>query len=225
MATGKRVALLAGSTGLVGGYVLRELLASPLYSELVAVTRKEIAASDPKLKQIVGPLEELESAVAEAQVAATDAFCTLGTTIKVAGSQAAFRKVDFDYVVGFARAAKAAGARNFALVTAVGASAESKIFYSRVKGEVEEAVKEIGFDALHIFHPGLLLGSRNESRQGESLMMKLSPFMNPLMIGSAAIYKSIPAETVAAAMIAAVGRDGEGVKTYTYRQMVTLAEG
>lgn len=219
------MALLAGSTGLVGGHVLRRLLASPQYGSLVAVTRKEIAPSNPKLRQIVGPLDELEQAVAQAQVAPTDAFCTLGTTIKTAGSQAAFRKVDHDYVVGFARAAKAAGVRNFALVTAIGASAESRIFYSRVKGEVEEAVKEIGFDDLHIFHPGLLLGAREESRQGESLMMKLSPLMNPLMIGAASIYKSIPAETVAAAMIAALLRDGTGVKFHTYRQMVALAAG
>ena len=221
--TEKRTALVAGASGLVGGSLIRQLLASPTYTKVIAITRRELDIDDPKLRQIVIPLDDMESFLTEAIVRADDAFCALGTTIKVAGSQAAFRKVDHDYVVAFARAAKAAGAARFMLVTAIGASSASKIFYSRVKGETEEAVAAVGFDALHIFRPGLLLGARGERRAAESLMMTISPLLNPLMLGPAAVYKSIDADVVAAAMVAAAARDERGRKVHTYGEMVTLA--
>ncbi len=221
--TAKRTALVAGATGLVGGHVVEKLLASPRYGEVIVVTRRELALEHPKLRQVLIPLDDMESFLAEARVKADDAFCALGTTIKVAGSQAAFRKVDHDYVVAFARAAKAAGAQRFMLVTAIGASSASKIFYSRVKGETEEAVAAVGFDTLHIFRPGLLLGARGERRAAESLMMTLSPLLNPLMMGSAAVYKSIDADVVAAAMVAAAGSDARGKRVHYYNDMVKLA--
>ena len=217
----KRTALVAGATGLVGGHVVEKLLASPRYDEVIVVTRRKLALSDPKLRQIVGPLDEMEAALAG--VTADDAFCALGTTIKVAGSQAAFRKVDHDYVVGFARAAKMAGAARFLIVTAVGASAASKIFYSRVKGETENDVAAMGFDALHIFRPGLLLGARGERRAAESMMMRISPLLNPLMLGPASVYKSIDASVVAAAMVAAAGGEVRGRQVHVYDGMVKLA--
>ncbi|MDO8423395.1 MAG: NAD(P)H-binding protein [Parvibaculum sp.] len=221
--TEKRTALVAGASGLVGGSLIRQLLASPTYTKVIAITRRELDIDDPKLRQIVIPLDDMESFLTEAIVRADDAFCALGTTIKVAGSQAAFRKVDHDYVVAFARAAKAAGAARFMLVTAIGASSASKIFYSRVKGEAEEAVAAVGFEALHIFRPGLLLGARGERRAAESLMMKLSPLLNPLMLGAATVYRSINAEVVAAAMVAAAGGEARGRQVHTYAEMVKLA--
>ena len=223
MTPNNRSAIVAGATGLVGERVLRMLLASPLYDSVVTVTRKQIATEHPKLRQLVGNLDDTEAMVANAQVKASDAYCGLGTTIKIAGSQPAFRKVDFDYVVGLARAAKAAGATRFMLVSAIGASPASKIFYSRIKGETEEALGHMGFEALHIFRPGLLLGQRSEARATESMAMKLSPFISPLLIGPASIYKSIDADDVAAAMIAAAGSDARGQNVYTYNEMIKLA--
>ena len=223
MTKNNRSALIAGATGLVGERVLKMLLASPRYDEVIAVTRRHLTVEHPKLRQLVGSLSDAEEIIANAQVRATDAYCGLGTTIKTAGSQAAFREVDFDYVLNFARAAKAAGAKRFMLVSAIGASAESKVFYSRIKGETEQALDKLGFDALHIFRPGLLLGERYEKRRGESIMIRLAPMLNPLMVGGASIYKSIPAEDVAAAMVAAAGSDAAGRNIYTFNEMTRLA--
>lgn len=154
-----------------------------------------------------------------------DAFCALGTTIKTAGSRAAFRRVDFGYVVAFARAARASNARRFMLVSAIGSSARSRIFYLRVKGETEEAVAALGFPALDIFRPGLLLGQRAESRPREALGMALAPFLNPLMLGPAKAYRGIPADMVAAAMIIAAGAERTGRQIHTYADMVAPERG
>jgi uncharacterized protein YbjT (DUF2867 family) len=215
-----RTALIAGASGLVGGHVLTRLLASSAYARVIAVTRKRLEVEHPKLLQIVTPLDAVESAVASFGTRIDDAYCALGTTIKIAGSQEAFRKVDFDYVVGFARAAKKAGATRFQLVSAMGASAKSTIFYSRVKGEAEDAVSALGFPALHIFRPGMLLGARAEPRPLEVIVGALTPLLNPLMIGGAAAYKSIRGDAVAEAMVAAALGDGDGRRVLTYREMV-----
>lgn len=220
-----RTALIAGATGLVGGHVLTRLLASPDYARVIAVTRKRLAAEHPKLTQIVADFDALESAVAASGARVNDAYCALGTTIKAAGSQAQFRHVDFDYVAGFARAAKAAGAKRFQLVSAIGASAASTIFYSRVKGEAEDAVSALGFHAVNIFRPGMLIGSRAEPRPVEVIVGALTPLLNPLMIGGAAVYRSIRGETVASAMVAAALGSHEGRRVLTYREMVALARG
>jgi uncharacterized protein YbjT (DUF2867 family) len=225
MALEKRVALLAGATGLVGGYLLKKLLASPHYDEVVVVTRKQVMLEHPKLQQIVGALGDVEEAMAHAHVQAVDAYCALGTTIKIAGSQAEFRKVDFEYIVKFACAAKTAGVEHFMLVSAIGADAGSRIFYSRVKGETEQALEALDFEALHIFRPGVLLGERSDTRRGESLMMALTPVLNPLLRRRATIYRSIPAETVAAAMLAAPGGIAEGRNVHNYDEMMALAGG
>jgi uncharacterized protein YbjT (DUF2867 family) len=128
--------------------------------------------------------------------------------------------VDFGYVVAFARAARAAGAQRFMLVSAIGANARSRIFYLRVKGETEEAVAALGYPALHIFRPGLLLGQRAESRPREALGMALAPFLNPLMLGPAKAYRCIPADTVAAAMITAAGTERTVRYIHTYADMM-----
>jgi uncharacterized protein YbjT (DUF2867 family) len=131
---------------------------------------------------------------------ADDIFCCLGTTIKKAGSQAAFRKVDYDYVVSLADHARDAGAKRFLVVSSLGADARSSIFYSRVKGEMEAALRGIGFDALHIFQPSLLLGDRREARLGERLGIAASAIIAPFMLGPAKKYRPIDARVVANAM-------------------------
>lgn len=221
----ERTALIAGATGLVGGFLLQRLLASPAYASVVAVTRRKLSVADPKLVEIVADFEKIEEAIAATHIKVDDAFRALGTTIRRAGSQAAFARVDFDYVAGFARAAKMAGATRFLLVSAVGSSARSPIFYSRVKGEAEEAVSALGFEATHIFRPSMLLGRRGESRPGETVAKALTPFLNPLLIGPASIYRGIPAETVAAAMPAAASRGDRGTHIHTWRSMIDLARG
>ena len=215
-----RTALLVGASGLVGGHLLQRLLADARYKRVITVSRKALGIEHPKLRSLITDFDPIEAAIAGLGETVEDAFCALGTTIKTAGSRAAFRRVDFGYVVAFARAARAVGARRFMLVSAIGASARSGIFYLRVKGETEEAVAALGYPVLHIFRPGLLLGPRAESRPLETLGMALMPLLNPLMLGPAKAYRGIPADTVAAAMIAAAGTARTGRQIHTYADMV-----
>src|SRR5690606_24320068 len=120
-----------------------------------------------------------------------DVFCCLGTTIKKAGSQNAFRRVDYDYPVALGKLAKSAGAKRFLVISAMGADARSNIFYSRVKGQMEEALKKMEFPALHIFQPSLLLGKRDEFRLGEKAASVLAPAISPLLRGKMKKYKPI----------------------------------
>jgi uncharacterized protein YbjT (DUF2867 family) len=153
-----RTALLAGSTGLVGRALLPLLIASPRYPRVHALVRRaapELGAQ-PKLQLHVVDFQPLP-----ALPPVDDVFIALGTTIKVAGSQAAFRHVDFDAVVNTARAARAAGATRLAVVSALGADAHSRVFYNRVKGEMQGAVAALGYESVVIVQPSLLLGDRN----------------------------------------------------------------
>lgn len=203
----KPTALVAGATGLIGSHVLDLLLASPAHEKVIAVTRRPLERTHDKLSNLVADFENLEVAVSQSGIRADEAYCALGTTIKKAGSKEAFRKVDFEYETAFARAALAAGASKFALVSAVGADARSPIFYSRVKGETEAAIRDLGFASLHIFQPGVLLGERTESRPAEQLAIALTPLVNLGLQGPLRKYRGIHAKTVAEAMIAALHSD------------------
>jgi uncharacterized protein YbjT (DUF2867 family) len=130
----QRTALLAGESGLVGGHLLRRLLADPSYRQVIAVSRNELGIEHPKLRPLITDFDTIEAAIAGLGETADDAFCALGTTIKTAGSRDAFRRVDFGHVVAFARAARAAGARRLMLVSAMGASVRSATGPSRVHG-------------------------------------------------------------------------------------------
>src|SRR5688572_11971644 len=153
-------AWIAGATGLVGRALLDALLAEPRVEQVAALARRPLPRTHPKLESVTVDFERLEQELAGRR--ATCAFCCLGTTIKKAGSQDAFRRVDHDYVLAFARAALAAGAEKLLVVTALGADAKSGIFYNRVKGEVEAHLRELGFRELHLLRPSLLLGPREE---------------------------------------------------------------
>ncbi|HUD51604.1 NAD(P)H-binding protein [Parvibaculum sp.] len=220
-----RTALVAGATGLVGNLLLKRLLASPVYARVVVVTRRSLGLTHPKLTEMVVEFKALDVLFANPAIRVDDAFCALGTTIRKAGSQPAFRRVDLDYVVNFAKAAKAAGAARFLLVSAIGSSARSSIFYSRVKGEAEEAVSALGFEATHIFQPGLIMGPRAERRPAEAAMMAATPFLNTLLVGPMKIYRGIPADTIAAAMVAAAASPAKGRLIHTYASMMQLAQG
>lgn len=188
-------ALIAGATGLVGSYLLDQLLADDNYESVIAVLRKPLNIQHNKLQNIITDFERLEDVAG--QLKADDVFCCLGTTIRKAGSQSAFRKVDFDYPLKLAQLTLKNGAQQFLLVSALGADASSRIFYNRVKGEVEEAVRNMGFPALHIFRPSLLLGPRSEQRAAEDAakwFYKVFGWLIPLR------YKAIHARTVARAM-------------------------
>jgi uncharacterized protein YbjT (DUF2867 family) len=155
--------------------------------------------------------------------AAEVAICALGTTIRAAGSQAAFRAVDHDAVLAFARAAKGAGVTRFIVVTAVGADANSSVFYSRVKGEVERDLTSIGFARLDIIQPGLILGPRAERRPVEAFFQAVMPLLNPLLVGGLARYGGISADIVAGAIAVLADRVVPGCFVHQNRALAALA--
>ena len=175
-----RIALVAGSTGLIGNQLVTLLLQDSNYSKVIALSRKPLSISNPKLENIILEADQLDNC--HQQLMADDVFCCLGTTMKHARSKAAFRKVDFDYPLQLAKTLKQNGAQQFLLVSALGANKNSRIFYNQVKGEVEEAITSVGFSALHIFRPSLLLGPRKEQRSGEDaakVFYKIFGFLIP----------------------------------------------
>jgi uncharacterized protein YbjT (DUF2867 family) len=195
-----RVALLAGATGLVGQALLALLLADQSYTTVHVIGRRAPALQHPKLVvHISASLLELSCPPVD------DVFIALGTTIKVAGSKAAFKAIDGDAVLAIAAAAKAAGATRLAVVSAMGASPHSGVFYNQVKGEMEAAVSTLGFETLVIARPSLLAGDREALKQPERIAEKLSlvafKFFKPLIPAN---YQSISASSVAQAMVNAV---------------------
>jgi len=206
-----RTALLAGATGLVGRMLLPMLLASKHYRSVHVLLRRTPPdiKSSAKLK-----VHQVDFArLPEAFPTVDDVFIALGTTIKVAGSEAAFRQVDFDFVVNTARAARAAGATRLAVVSALGADAESRVFYNRVKGEMQAAIAQLGYESVVIAQPSLLLGDRaalgQPARSGEIWAARL---LGPLGWSVPKAVRPIPAAAVASALLAAILDTKPGVR-------------
>ncbi len=205
-----RTALIAGASGLVGGFLLRQLLDSPEYDLVIALGRRPLELAHPKLVSVTVDFAALDQVTADLRCA--DAFCCLGTTIRQAGSRAAFRAVDHVAVLAFAWAAQRHGAKRLFVVSALGADAGSRVFYHRVKGETEAALAVLGFATLAIFRPSLLLGPRSELRLGERTGQALLWVLEPLLLGRLRQYRAIQAEAVARAMVrCSYGRVGQGV--------------
>ncbi len=207
-----RTALLLGATGLVGGELLSLLLADGEYHQVTVLVRRNLSVTNPKLVQRLVDFDNLAKA-ADA-FGTDDVFCCLGTTIKKAGSQDAFRKVDYTYPLESARLAVRQGAKQFLLITALGANARSAIFYNRVKGEVEEAVGQLPLNGFHVFRPSLLLGDRQESRLGEKIASAVMGPMDFLLAGPLKKYRGIHARTVAQAMLRTAKRNLAGHHAY-----------
>jgi uncharacterized protein YbjT (DUF2867 family) len=208
----RKTALLLGAGGLAGGHCLQLLLEDEAYAKVIIWVRKPLALRHPKLEQAVVDFARLESYAQQAK--ANDVFCCLGTTIKKAGSQAAFRQVDFTYPIEIAKIAAANGAEQFLIVTSLGANPKSAIFYSRVKGEVEAAITPLPFRAIHIFRPSLLLGERQEVRPGEKIAEKVAGAFSFLLRGPLRKYRPIHARVVAAAMVEVAKRNLSGVNIF-----------
>ena len=206
-------ALIAGASGLVGGELLQQLLRAEEYDRVIALGRRRLDVSHPKLVQVVADFSSLEQTTADLRC--VDAYCCLGTTLKEAGSREAFRAVDHAAVLAFAWAAQRAGAQRFFVVSALGADAGSRVFYNRVKGETEDALLVLGFATLAIFRPSLLLGRRARARLGERVMAALLWLAEPLLFGCLRKWRAIQAEVVARAMLrCSFGRAGQGVLVF-----------
>ncbi|MGH8504538.1 MAG: NAD(P)H-binding protein [Stenotrophobium sp.] len=203
-----RTALVAGATGLVGEQLLKQLLAGDAYTQITLLTRRPPALEDPRVRTVLSDFSNLDAL--GTALDADDVFCCLGTTLKTAGSKAAFERVDYQMVVDLARATLAQGAQQFLVISAAGTAANSPSFYSRVKAHMEQDVTAVGFDSLHILRPSLLLGARKEPRLGERAVQAVMPALSPLLQGSLKKYRAISASDVAAAMLQLAARRQRG---------------
>ena len=217
-----RTALVAGGSGLVGARLLALLLNGSDYTRVLALSRRALPLDHARLANRVVRFDQSLAAQLKG-LQCNDAFCCLGTTIRDAGSQQAFRAVDHDLVLEFARVALTAGAQRLVVISAVGASAASRSFYLRVKGETERSLEALRFRALDILSPSVLLGARRSMRPLELLAQGALWTVNPLILGSWSRYRGISADTVAAAMLGAARSARLGVNRYTYDGMRALA--
>jgi len=216
----KKIAFLAGTSGLIGMQLLHQLIQNDSYDNIISIGRRKLALKHQKLVQVEGDFKDirnwnLEEKLREEDIGGVNfslidairsksiemhAFCSLGTTIKVAGSKEKFYQVDHDYVIYFAQWVKGLGVSRFLYVSAMGADPQSSVYYNKVKGEVEEDLKVFPFDYLGLFEPSLLLGNRNEFRLGEEVAKIVT---KPLVwLKLAKKYRPINDHQVAKAMIA-----------------------
>lgn len=196
-------AVLVGASGLVGDRCLARLLDHPAYDRVTVLSRRPLALSHAKLSVELVDFDGLQSLGERCD----ELFCCLGTTFKKAGSQEAFRRVDHDYPLALAKLGKAAGAQQFLLVSALGADAQSSVFYSQVKGETERDIAAIGLPKVIFMRPSILLGERHERRPGERAGIFVGKLIGPLLLGPLRKYRPIHADDVAAAMLYAANHD------------------
>lgn len=214
--------ILIGGTGLVGSLLVKSAEGRPDL-RLQSLARRPVHALDRPL-DFDAMLEAPEAVVAAAAPDGVDvAVSCLGTTIRKAGSEAAMWRIDHDYVLAFARGARAAGARQFILMTSVGAGGGG--FYLRMKGAVEQAVGALGYERLDLIRPGLLLGDRAERRFAEKLGQAVAPALDPLLRGRLSRYRALPAEVVADAILALAGRSEPGRFIHENDALRALARG
>lgn len=220
MTKNKDTAILLGASGLVGGYLLDMLLDCGIYKQIVIFVRKPLSKVHPRLIQHIIDFDKTESY--KHLVKGDDLFCCLGTTIKKAGSQAAFRKVDYEYPLKFAEIAKEAQIEQFLIITSIGADAKSSVFYTRTKGECEDSISALQLNTLRIFRPSLLLGNRPEFRLGEKLSKYSMKLLSIFMVGKLKKYRPIEARQVANAMMITAQQPSTGLAIYESDQIQKL---
>jgi uncharacterized protein YbjT (DUF2867 family) len=199
-----KTALIAGSTGLIGKQLLQLLLDDDRYAKVIAITRQDLP-SHQKLVQIKTDFDSIGDK--SSTLKADDVFCCLGTTMAKARSKEKFYQVDFYYPLLLAKLSKAEGAKQYLMVSALGADKQSSVYYSQVKGEIEEAIEDVGFETVHIFRPSLLLGPREEKRAGEDSAKFIYKYLDFLI---PARYKAIDSVKVARAMLSYATKEQSG---------------
>ncbi|MFJ7206120.1 NAD(P)H-binding protein [Streptomyces sp. NPDC098789] len=218
-----RSALLVGATGLVGGQLLARLLHDPLYTRVTVLARRPIALEHPRLDTRVVDFAALGADDLALGPGGADVYGALGTTIRQAGSQEAFREVDQHHTVRVAGLAREAGAERIAVVSSVGAGSGARAFYLRVKGDMEAEVTALGYPQTEFFRPSFILGRRPAHRRGEGLGSGAASALAPLLVGPARPYRPVPAGRLAAAMIAALAEDRPGLRVRTHDDFLALA--
>ena len=216
-----KIVLLAGATGLVGAHALEALLEAPDIGRVFAITRRPLGREHSRLANRIVQFDQLETQLKG--MSCHVGVCCLGTTRRQAGSEQEFRRVDVDYVLAFARTAKAAQAQRFVVVSSAGADPQSKNFYLRTKGEMEAALANVGFVSLDILQPGPLLGLRQQMRPLELAAMLVMPLVNPFLRGPREAFRGVGAKMVGAAIVGATRSGRRGVQRYTYDNLQALS--
>ncbi|MGG0240375.1 oxidoreductase [Bacillus rhizoplanae] len=215
-----RSALVLGASGLVGQEVTQLLIDSDYYDSVTIFVRKPLEWEHEKLQQ-----KQVDFSILEQYkefFAVDDVFNCLGTTIKKAKTKENFKKVDYDYTIRAARLAEEQGVQNFLVISSMGANTKSLFFYSQVKGQMEEDIKKLVIDGIHIFRPSLLLGEREEFRFGERMGEKISGIMPFLFKGSFTKYRPISAEQVARGMYVTALREESGVHVHESSEIAKM---
>lgn len=215
-----KTALIIGSTGLTGSHLLQILLESPKYDKVISFVRKKGELSHTKLQEHIinfdNPTEYCDL------VRGDDFFCTIGTTIKQAGSKDAFKKVDFNYPKEFANCAQDNGIKQYLFISAMGADSASSNFYSKTKGQIEDFLKQSSIPSVSIMRPSLLLGDRDEFRLAESIGGAVMKILSFAFVGPLKKYKAIKGATLAKAMYEIAQKNNESFKIYQSDQLQDL---
>jgi uncharacterized protein YbjT (DUF2867 family) len=217
-----RTAVVTGATGLVGRELMKELLAKDYYTKIIVVGRRSIEIKDNRIEEVIIDFDQI-STIAD-KLNAEDHYCCLGTTMKKAGSKEQFKKIDLDYPVELAKLASQGSRFNtFIVVTAVGADAQSPVFYNKIKGELEDELKGLGLRSLYIFQPSLLIGAREEFRLLEEIANLFTVVLSFFIIGLNKVW-SISGRSVAKGMINVAQKGEEGVHVYRPTEIRELAK-
>lgn len=215
-----KTAIIIGSTGLTGSHLLKTLLSSDVYDKVISFVRRQTKISHPKLIQHVVDFDNIESY--QDYVEGNDMFCCLGTTIKQAGSQEAFEKVDLTYPVEFAKTGAKNGVKQFSIISSIGASPESSNFYLRTKGKCEEQLRKLPFQSISIFRPSLLIGNRKEFRLGEKLGEYVMKIFSVFMVGKLRKYRPVKSKKVANAMFNIAQQGTVGYHVYESDEIASM---
>jgi len=214
-------AIIAGATGLIGSKLLQILLNEHVYDEIIILVRKSTGLKHDKLIEEVIDFDSLDTYTD--MITGHAVFCCLGTTQKKTPDSSVYRKIDHDYPVKLAQLAFKNGVNQYHLVSALGANTSSPYFYTKLKGDTEADIKQVGLKCLHIYQPALLTGDRKEYRLGEKIITPIMKLIDPLLFGSLKKYRSIPAQTVAMAMFNESIKNTDGVFTHPSDKIKQIA--
>ncbi|MBT8281633.1 MAG: NAD-dependent epimerase/dehydratase family protein [Muriicola sp.] len=195
----EKTAIVLGATGLTGGILLNELLQDPRYSRIVAFSRSTVGIKHPKYEEYLGDLFKLSDF--SSTFKADEVYCCIGTTKAKTPDKEKYRKIDHGIPLNAAQLCVQNKIDTFIVISSLGANPKSSVFYSRVKGEMEEAVLQLGLPKTHILQPSLISGEREESRKAEKLAKTLFAILNVILIGPLKKYRSVQAKDIAKAMI------------------------
>lgn len=213
-----KTAIVIGATGLTGQALLNQLLQDDYFNHVIIFVRKKIDITESKLIQHCIDFNSLDSC--KDLIKGDAVFCCMGTTIKTAGSQEAFKKVDYTYPSEFAKIAKQNNIATFCLQSSLGADNKSTNFYLKVKGETEQAIEQLHFNSFASFRPSMLLGNRTEFRLGENIGKIVMQVLSFAFIGKLKRYKAIHVNDVASAMIKHVKSNNTGIKIIENEEMI-----